>query len=91
MFLGHFGIAFAAKKVAPEVSVGTTLFAACFLDVRWPALLLSGVERVEIKPGITRVTPLDFVYYPWSGFIGYLMVAWGWWIDRHRVPVKGVA
>jgi membrane-bound metal-dependent hydrolase YbcI (DUF457 family) len=66
VFIGHFGLAFAAKRVAPQVSVGTTIFAAEFLDSVWPILVLTGVERVEIVPGITRVTPLDFVYYPWS-------------------------
>jgi hypothetical protein len=24
----------------------------------------------------------------WSSLIGYLMVAWGWWIDRHRSPAS---
>jgi hypothetical protein len=32
MFLGHFGVALAAKKVAPGVSLGTTILAAEFLD-----------------------------------------------------------
>ena len=27
----------------------------------------------------------------YSAFIGYLMVAWGWWIDRHRSPVDPLA
>jgi membrane-bound metal-dependent hydrolase YbcI (DUF457 family) len=75
MFLGHFGVALAAKKVAPEVSLGTTILAACFLDVAWPVLVLTGVERVEIAPGITRVTPLDFIHYPWSHS---LVMAIGW-------------
>jgi membrane-bound metal-dependent hydrolase YbcI (DUF457 family) len=75
MFLGHFGVALAAKKAAPAVSIGTTMFAAQFLDAIWPLLVLAGIERVEVKPGITRVTPLDFVYYPWSHS---LAAALGW-------------
>lgn len=66
MFLGHFGVALAAKRAAPGVSLGTTILAAEFLDVLWPLLLLAGVEHVAIVPGITRVTPLDFTDYPWS-------------------------
>jgi hypothetical protein len=66
VFIGHFGVAFAAKRVAPEVSIGTTMFAAEFLDMIWPVLVLAGVERVEVKPGVSVVTPLDFVHYPWS-------------------------
>lgn len=66
MFIGHFGLAMAAKRVAPEVSLGTTIFAAEFLDAVWPLLVLGGVETFEIKPGITVLSPLDFTSYPWS-------------------------
>ncbi len=65
MFLGHFGLAFAAKRVAPQASFGTALFATEFADCLWPLLLTVGVEQVRIAPGITKMTPLDFVY-PWS-------------------------
>ena len=54
MFLGHFGLAFGAKKAAPAVSLGT-LFAACqFADLLWPTLLLLGYERVDIAAGRRR-------------------------------------
>ncbi len=66
MFLGHFGIGFGAKAAAPKTSLGTLFFAAQFVDLLWPTLLLLGLEHVEIAPGITRVTPLDFVHYPIS-------------------------
>ena len=66
MFLGHFGLAFAAKKVASRPSLGTLMFAAQLADGIWPVLLLLGVEQVRIAPGITAVTPLDFVSYPYS-------------------------
>jgi hypothetical protein len=66
MFLGHFGLAFGAKRAAPSVSLGA-LFAACqFADLLWPTLLTLGYEQVVIRPGITVVTPLDFVSYPYS-------------------------
>jgi hypothetical protein len=66
MFLGHFGLAFAAKKVAPKPSLGTLVLAAQLADGLWPILLLLGIERVAIVPGITAATPLDFISYPWS-------------------------
>jgi hypothetical protein len=66
MFLGHFGLAFAAKRVAPRPSLGTAVLAAQWADGVWPILVLLGIERVEIRPGITQVTPLDFVSYPYS-------------------------
>ena len=76
MFVGHFGVGFAGKAAAPRASLGTLFLAAQFIDLLWPTLLLAGLERVEIRPGITRVTPLDFVSYPIShGLLA--VVAWG--------------
>ena len=66
MFIGHFAVAFAAKKVTPKASLGTLVIAAAFLDVVWPVLVLLGIERFRIVPGFTAMNPFDFVYYPWS-------------------------
>jgi hypothetical protein len=66
MFIGHFGVGFGAKAAAPETSLGTLFLASMLLDLLWPTLLLVGAERVRIVPGITKVTPLDFEYYPIS-------------------------
>jgi len=66
MFLGHFGLALAAKKVAPKTSLGTAVLATEFADMLWPLFLLLGIEHVTIVPGITKMTPLNFVAYPWS-------------------------
>lgn len=76
MFLGHFGAGFAGKAAAPRVSLGTLFLAAQWVDLLWPALLLLGLERVEIEPGATRVTPLDFVSYPISHSL-VAVVLWG--------------
>ena len=76
MFIGHFGLGFGLKRSAPAVSLGTLFLAVQFVDLLWPALLLAGVEHVEIAPGITAVTPLNFVHYPISHSL--LMTAvWG--------------
>lgn len=76
MFIGHFAVGLAAKRAAPEVSLGTFFLAAQLADLVWPTLVLLGIERLEIKPGITAVTPLDFVHYPYSHSLAAL-VAWG--------------
>ncbi len=66
MFIGHFALAFGAKKAAPAASLAL-LFIACELaDLVWPVLVLTGIERFAIQPGVTAVTPLDFISYPWS-------------------------
>ena len=66
MFLGHFGVAMAAKSVAPKPSLGTLVLAALLVDGLWPVFVLLGWEQVEIVPGITAVTPLAFVSYPYT-------------------------
>ncbi|HEX5473982.1 MAG TPA: hypothetical protein VFX12_04895 [Vicinamibacterales bacterium] len=91
MFIGHYGLGFGAKRVAPRVSLGM-LFLACQLaDLIWPTLVLLGVERLRIDPGNTTVTPLSFVSYPYSHSLEGL-VLWGvlcggayWLIRRSRV------
>ncbi len=75
MFLGHFGVGLGAKKTAPRVSLGMLFLAAQFLDLLWPTFLLLGWEQVAIQPGNTKLTPLNFVYYPFSH--SFLM-ALGW-------------
>jgi membrane-bound metal-dependent hydrolase YbcI (DUF457 family) len=76
MFIGHFAMALGAKKYAPQVSLGI-LFLACQLaDLIWPNLVLLGIEKLEIVPGVTVMTPLDFVHYPWSHSLLALLF-WG--------------
>ncbi|HEX5128570.1 MAG TPA: hypothetical protein VFV90_02430 [Usitatibacter sp.] len=75
MFVGHFGVGLAAKGLAPRASLGTLFLAAQFLDLLWPTLLLIGVERAAIVPGVTAVTPLDFEHYPISHSL-LAVVAW---------------
>lgn len=75
MFLGHFAVGFAAKRVAPRVSLGVAFAASQWLDLVWPVLVLAGVETVRVDPGATAFTPLDFEHYPWSHS---LMAAIAW-------------
>jgi membrane-bound metal-dependent hydrolase YbcI (DUF457 family) len=66
MFIGHFGVALAGKKMASKPSLGTLFLAAQFLDLLWPILLVMGIEKVEVEKGNTAFTPLNFVSYPYS-------------------------
>jgi hypothetical protein len=76
MFLGHFGVALAAKKVAPKTSLGTLVFAAQFADLLWPLLLLLGIEQVRIVHGLLADSPFDFTSYPISHSL-IAQLAWG--------------
>lgn len=66
MFIGHFAIGLGAKTLKPSISLGSYFLAVQFVDLLWPTLLLFGLEQVAIVPGITAVTPLDFISYPYS-------------------------
>ena len=76
MFLGHFGLGFAGKRLAPAVSLGTLFLATQWADLLFWITALAGIEHFRIAPGATRVTPMDFYDYPWShSLVG--LAAWG--------------
>lgn len=75
MFLGHYAVAFAAKRAVPDTSLGTLAFAAQFLDELWPLLLLAGLEHVRVVPGLMAASQFDFISYPISHS---LVTAAGW-------------
>jgi hypothetical protein len=88
VFIGHFAVAFAAKRIAPAVSLGTLFLAAQLADLIWPMLVFCGIEIVAIQPGITAMTPLDFIHYPYSHSL-LALAAWsallgGVYLLRHR-------
>jgi membrane-bound metal-dependent hydrolase YbcI (DUF457 family) len=76
MFIGHFALAFGSKGIDKRPSLGTMFIAVQWLDLLWPILILTGVERVKIEPGITVMTPMNFEYYPWSHSL-LMAIAWG--------------
>lgn len=76
MFIGHFGAGLIGKKIDKLPSLGTMLLAAQLIDLVWPILLLLGIERVEIDPGNTLITPLNFVYYPFTHSLLFVLL-WG--------------
>lgn len=76
MFIGHFALGFAAKRVAPHASLVLLFAAAQLCDLIWPVLVALGIEQVRIDPGNTAFTPLDFVSYPFSHSLVFV-VLWG--------------
>jgi hypothetical protein len=66
MLVGHYGAAFAAKRAAPQMSLGTMVLATLFPDLLGWALVVTGFEHFAIRPGITTTNPLDLYDYPIS-------------------------
>ncbi|MFI5253814.1 MAG: hypothetical protein ACHQQQ_15450 [Bacteroidota bacterium] len=75
MFIGHYAIGFASKKLAPQVSLGTLFLSVQLLDLLWPIFLLTGLEHVRIAPGITAFSPFDFYDYPFSHSL-VMVICW---------------
>lgn len=66
MFVGHYGVSFAAKKMEPTLPLWVLFIAVQLLDVVWAPLVLLGIEKVRIVPGITASNPLDLYYMPYT-------------------------
>lgn len=66
MFIGHYGVALAAKRVDKNIPLGLLFFATQYVDILFFLLILTGIETMSIVPGITASNPLDFTYYPYS-------------------------
>jgi len=52
MFVGHLAVGFAAKRIEPRLSLGTTVLASMLPDLLWSGFMLAGIEHVEFKQAI---------------------------------------
>jgi hypothetical protein len=66
MFVGHYGVSFAAKRSDASVPLWVLFIAVQWLDVLWAPFVLVGIEKVRIVPGITAASPLDLYYMPYT-------------------------
>jgi hypothetical protein len=66
MFVGHYGPALAAKAVKKTIPLWLLFLAVQLLDVFWSILVLLGIEKVRVVPGITVANPLDLYYMPYT-------------------------
>ena len=66
MFVGHYGPSFAIKAIRPAIPPWVVFVAVQLVDVVWAVLVLLGIEKVRIVPGITASNPLDLYYMPYT-------------------------
>jgi hypothetical protein len=66
MFVGHYGVSFMAKRVAPNIPLWALFIAVQLLDVFWAPFILLGIEKARIVPGITASNPFDLYYMPYT-------------------------
>ncbi len=66
MFAGHYGVSFACKGVERRLPLWLLFLAVQFVDILWSILILLGIEKVRIVPGITATNPFDLYYMPYT-------------------------
>ena len=76
MFIGHYALGLAAKRIAPRTSLGTLFLAPSLADLLWPVFLLLGWERVRVTGGANPFLTLTFDAYPLSHSL-LTLIGWG--------------
>ncbi|MDP8932052.1 MAG: hypothetical protein M3O70_26665 [Actinomycetota bacterium] len=66
MFIGHYGVSLAAKRVDARLPLGWLFLAVQLPDILWAVLFLLGVEKARIIPAQTAVRAVDLYYIPYS-------------------------
>ena len=66
MFVGHYGISFAAKAADPSLPLAALMVSTQVLDLAWSAFILTGVEKVRLQRGFTATNDLDLYFMPFS-------------------------
>ena len=76
MFIGHFALGFAAKRLAPRSSLGTLLAAPELADIIFPVTVLLGWEKVSFAGGSDPFLSITLDNYPISHSL-LALIAWG--------------
>ncbi len=85
MFVGHYGVSFAAKRGEKTIPLWTLFSAVHLLDVFWAAFLLRGIEKVGLYRRTTCTHPNTGTPNRPGGVVGLVG-------RRQRgIPLKGPA
>ena len=76
MFVGHYGVSFAARGTNVALPLWVWFVAVQWLDVGFMTFVLTGVEKVRITEGFTESNDLDLYYMPFThGLVGALVMS----------------
>src|SRR4029450_11859331 len=90
MFIGHYGVSFAAKRWAPGLSLGWLFLAVQMLDVLFSIFVLLGIEKMAIVPGATAYNPYDLYFMPYThGLAGALVWSVLFGLGAHMLAGRG--
>src|SRR5262245_11619141 len=98
MFVGHYGVSFPIKRSNPAIQLWFLFVAVQMLDVVWSPLVLLGIEKVRVVPGITRSNAFDLYYMPFPSSPRMALVRFGvsvnmeiLWVLKNFFSGNGVA
>lgn len=89
MYIGHYGVSYALKKVDREAPLSHLFIGVQLMDVAWSVLVLLGIEKVKIVPGFMKASALNLYFMPFThslegalglsllAFIAYLLLRKG--------------
>jgi hypothetical protein len=91
MFVGHYGVAFAAKRASPRLPLGLLFLAVQLLDVLFAVFVFLGIEKLRIVPGFTAYNPYDLYWMPYThslagALVWSLLAGWLFWLASERLP-----
>jgi membrane-bound metal-dependent hydrolase YbcI (DUF457 family) len=76
VFIGHFALGFAAKRIAPRTSLGTLLAAPELADILFPLFVMLGWEKVAFTSASSPFLSITLDQYPISHSL-VALIAWG--------------
>lgn len=90
MFIGHYAVGFASKRLAPKTSLAWFLAGATLLDLLFPLFVILGWEHARFVSAPTVFLRISLDDYPWTHSLlmaGVWSVAFGllcWAVTRAR-------
>jgi membrane-bound metal-dependent hydrolase YbcI (DUF457 family) len=66
MFIGHWAPAFIAAAHPKAPKLGTLFIAAQLVDLGFFSLMLLGVEKMRVVPGMSVMNPMDLYHMPYT-------------------------
>jgi membrane-bound metal-dependent hydrolase YbcI (DUF457 family) len=76
VFIGHFALGFAAKRIAPRTSLGTLLAAPELADILFPLFVVLGWEKVAFASAASPFLSITLDQYPISHSL-LALIGWG--------------
>jgi hypothetical protein len=91
MFIGHYGVAFAAKRASPRLPLGLLFIAVQLLDVLFAVFVFLGIEKLRVVSGFTAYNSYDLYWMPYThslagAVVWSILAGWLFWLASGRLP-----